>query len=485
MKIKENKEELSSETDPEKAENEEYRNFKEEPGDDDGENRNPEKRHSLLLTGLFVTKAMIGTGLLNIPLHFRNFGIINGLIASVFLNSVTISSTYFLLRCKDITQRYSYAVYSKLTMGLVGTLSVKFAIIIRSFSLCCVLLKLLGKIIRTIFLIFFNEYRDKFFLNSEFLIVIFSVLITPLMLQKDISGIAKFTFLGIYAILLLFISLVILLIFKINKNEIKPFEKQMLYSSGDFFRNFKSLGSYLNAYLFQVNCFPLYLPLHPRSSKNMLKATFLGTILCSIIYISFGIIGFIIYRYDINDTLLIYLGDDLIKYIKTNKLMATLLIIFEIAFIANTTISTMINFFIGKSGLINFIKFILKNRNKNKNNKDIPLVDLDQKGDLIKKNNLKVKETVLSERFKTFITLFAYMIVVFVCYASETIISIDNFNGSTVNNFVSIMLPALFFIIISRDQKISFERILAIFVLLFSFCLISGYLLFNFTNIYT
>ena len=217
----------------------------------------------------------------------------------------------------------------------------------------------------------------------------------------------------------------------------------------------------------------------------MIKATFLGTILCSIIYISFGIIGFIIYRYDINDTLLIYLGDDLIKYIKTNKLMATLLIIFEIAFIANTTISTMINFFIGKSGLINFIKFILKNRNKNKNNKDIPLVDLDQKGDLIKKNNLKVKETVLSERFKTFITLFAYMIVVFVCYASETIISIDNFNGSTVNNFVSIMLPALFFIIISRDQKISFERILAIFVLLFSFCLISGYLLFNFTNIYT
>ena len=37
--------ELSDGTDPEKAENEEYRNFKEEPVDDDGENRNPTKRN--------------------------------------------------------------------------------------------------------------------------------------------------------------------------------------------------------------------------------------------------------------------------------------------------------------------------------------------------------------------------------------------------------------------------------------------------------
>ena len=35
-------------TSPEKAESEEYRNFKEEPGDDDGENRNPKERNSML-----------------------------------------------------------------------------------------------------------------------------------------------------------------------------------------------------------------------------------------------------------------------------------------------------------------------------------------------------------------------------------------------------------------------------------------------------
>ena len=43
---KENDEETNV-TDPEKAEDEEYRNFKEEPGDDDGENRNPTIKHSI------------------------------------------------------------------------------------------------------------------------------------------------------------------------------------------------------------------------------------------------------------------------------------------------------------------------------------------------------------------------------------------------------------------------------------------------------
>ena len=485
MSKEEKNEEPSCETDPEKAEDEEFRNFKEEPGDDDGENRHPEKRTSIFATGLFVTKAMIGSGLLNVPFIFRTFGVFFGLFASFFLNSITFLAVYFLLRCKDITQRYSYAIYSKLTMGLVGTLTCKIAVIIRSFTLCCVLLKILGKIIRTLLLIFFNEYRDKFFLNSEFLLVVFSVLITPMMLQKDISGVAKFTFLGIYSILFLFISLVILFVFKITQNEIKPLEEPMLYMSGDFFKKFKCFGSYLNAYLFQVNVFPIYLPLKPRSTKNMIKATLLGTLLSSVIYISFGIIGFIIYRYDINDTLLTYLGDDLIKYLKTNKLMATLLIVFEFAFIANTTISTMLNFFIGKSGLIAFVKFVLQYMSEKKKEKDqgTPLVDLDEKGVVLDNAEKKEKE-MLGEGSKTLITLVAYLIVIFVGYTSENIISIDNFNGSTVNNYLSVMLPGLFFIIISRKQKFSFEKLLAIFLCLFSFSLITGFLLINFTNIF-
>lgn len=480
---KENIEEPSSETDPEKAENEEYRNYKEEPGDDDGENRHPEKRASVTLTGLFITKAMIGSGLLNVPFIFKTLGIFFGLFASIFFNFVSVLSCYFLLRCKDITQRYSYSIYSKLTMGLLGTITCKIAIVIRSFSLCCVLLKICGKILRTLLLIFFSEYSNKFFLNGEFLAVVLALIIMPTMFQKDISGVSKFTSLGIFSILFLFFSLVILFIFKITQNEIKPYEQKMLYLEKDFYKIFKCFGSYLNAYVFQVNFFPIYLPLHPRSTKNMIKSTLLGTMLSSVLYISFGIIGFIIYRYNINDTLLNYLGDDLILYLKTNKLIATLLIVFEIAFITNTTISTMLNFFVGKSCLIGLIKFIMKNiqnKLKKNDNKDIPLVDLDEKGISVNNNEKKENDNILNETSKTLITLLAYLLLVFIAYASDNIISIDNFNGSTVNNYLSLMLPALFFIILSKDKGFSFEKLLAIFQLLLSVSLITGYFLLNF-----
>ena len=457
-------------------------------GDDDGEDRHPKKRYSIIATSLLETKAMIGSGLLNVPYTFKTLGIFASVGASILFNMVTFLSTYFLLRCKDITQRYSYAVYSKLAMGSVGTVLCKLAILIRSISLCCVLLKILGNIIRTLLLIFFNEYADKYYLDSKFLLIVFGVLITPLMIQKDISGIAKFTFLGIYSITYLFASLVILFIYKYTNNEILPKEQRMLYPSGSAFEMFKCFGSYLNAYLFQVNVFPIYLPLHPRTTKNMITSTAIGTMLSSVIYISFGVIGFTIYRYNINGTLLVYVGDDLINFIKTNKYMAALLIIFEVAFIINTTISTALNFFVAKSECVSIAKLILKKIQGKKLDDSVsgtPLVSLDESGISIEKPGRKgSEENILNDRSQNLIAFVAYLITIFIGYYSDNIITIDNFNGSTVNNYLSVMLPALFFMILSPPGKLYCEKFIAILIILFSTCLITGYFLFNFTSIF-
>ena len=485
---KDNEVKESSDTDSQKAESAVYRSFVEEPGDDDGEDRHPKKRYSIIATSLLETKAMIGSGLLNVPYTFKTLGIFASVGASILFNMVTFLSTYFLLRCKDITQRYSYAVYSKLAMGSVGTILCKLAILIRSISLCCVLLKILGNIIRTLLLIFFNEYADKYYLDSKFLLVIFGLLITPIMIQKDISGIAKFTFLGIYSITYLFASLVILFIYKYTQNEILPKEQRMLFPSGTPLEMFKCFGSYLNAYLFQVNVFPIYLPLHPRTTKNMITSTAIGTMLSSVIYISFGVIGFTIYRYNINGTLLVYVGDDLINFIKTNKYMAALLIIFEVAFIINTTISTALNFFVAKSECVSIAKLILKKIQGKKLDESVsgtPLVSLDESGISTEKPGRKAsEENILNDRSQNLIAFVAYLITIFIGYYSDNIITIDNFNGSTVNNYLSVMLPALFFMILSPSGKLYCEKFIAILIIIFSTCLITGYFLFNFTSIF-
>ena len=151
----------SSDTDSQKASSEEYRSFVEEPGSREGIDVHPKTRYSIIATSLLETKAMIGSGLLNVPYTFKTLGIIFSIGASFLFNMVAFFSTYFLLRCKDITQRYNYSNFSKITMGSAGTISCKIAILIRSVSLCCVLLKILGNIIRTV-LIFHIKQKPNY-----------------------------------------------------------------------------------------------------------------------------------------------------------------------------------------------------------------------------------------------------------------------------------------------------------------------------------
>ena len=94
----EEEEDKGNVTSPEKAENEEIRNFKEEPGDDDGENLLPTERNSMLYTALLLQKGMIGAGILNLPLIFKTFGILGGIILSFILNFISILVAYFLGR---------------------------------------------------------------------------------------------------------------------------------------------------------------------------------------------------------------------------------------------------------------------------------------------------------------------------------------------------------------------------------------------------
>ena len=167
---------------------------------------------------------------------------------------------------------------------------------------------------------------------------------------------------------------------------------------------------------------------------------------------------------------------------------AALLIVFEVAFIINTTISTALNFFVAKSECVGLAKLMLKKYQGKKIDESIsgtPLVSLDESGYSIDKDGKKASgESILNERSQIIITCITYMITVVIAYYSDNIITIDNFNGSTVNNYLSVMLPPLFFIILSRKKKFTFEKLMAILLILFSFCLIVGYFLFNFTSIF-
>ena len=131
------------------------------------------------------------------------------------------------------------------------------------------------------------------------------------------------------------------------------------------------------------------------------------------------------------------------------------------------------------------IKRLIGHKKTDESISGTPLVSLDESGFSTEKLGRKnSEETILNNTSQNIISFLTYLITIAIGYYSDNIITIDNFNGSTVNNYLSVMLPPLFFIILTRQFKLYFEKFVAILLILFSLCLITGYFLVNFTSIF-
>ena len=464
-------------TSPEKAEDEEIRNFKEEPGDDDGENRHPTTHNSMIFTSLLILKAMIGAGILNLPLIIKTFGIIGGILLSFFLNFIAITVAYFLGRCKEITQRYSYAVYSKLTMGLFGTILIKFSLMVMLSTLAVVQFIVFGDVLKGLSLLAFD-------INVKLLILLIALIILPFIFQKEISGITKIAHFGIIGLGVFLVTTIVLFFDKFFKNKIF-FEKSMLYPNGTFKELFTCVGGYYNAFGFHMVYFPYYLLLKPRNTKTMMKSVIIGIVLSTIIYDSYGIIFFLMYGNQINDSALKYLQSELSQAHKNNEtFIVIILVICFLSFLVNASISTITNIFFTKSHLIGLIKFILKKRAEKKEPKDIPLVDINENrkfSDDVQSMPVKEKEDeFLSEKTKFIITFAIYIYILVMALTFEKIIVLDSFNGSVVSNYIYIMAPSIFYLYFARKKKYYGEKLLAVFNFLFGAGLISLFFILSF-----
>ena len=469
-------------TSPEKAEDEKYRNFKEEPGDDDGENRRPEIRNSMIYTSLLVVKGMIGAGILNLPLIVKRFGIIGSIAIGFFLDFIAISVAYLLGRCKDITQRYSYAVYSKLAWGYVGSMIIKICLIVNLSTLAIVQLIVFGSVLDGLSTLIYKIENGKYF------ILAIAILIMPCMFQKDISGITKYAYFGIIGIGVFFASTIILFIDKYLKGE-TYFNKDMFYPKEDVSIDlFILVGGYYNAFTFHMGYFVYYLPLKPRNNKNMIKSTIIGSTTTTLIYLSYGIISYFIFGDKIEDSALIYLKTELDEAnMKKDILRIVVVVISFISFLINASMSTMIHFYMFKSHFIGLIKFIIKKISEKKEiekeKEPIPLVDIkDEKKEEEKKveevtssaNEFKEKE-YLSGFAQNILTLACYIYVVIMALSFAKIIILDNFNGATVANYINWIAPCLFFLIFSWGKKYYKEQVFAVVIGIFGIILVLLY----------
>ena len=438
--------EEGNETDPDDPRNE-YSKTIEEVEDNDGENRNvkEEDKASVSSTMITIMKAMIGCGILNHPLIFRTLGAYSYfavLAVTLFISSMSI---VFLMKCKEITQRYGYSMYAKLTFGSFGTFMMKFAIVMLTFGCSCIYLRIFGDVCQSLVTLFL-EKSDKFYFQNNFYVIVVFFVLMPLMFKDDIAALKKFSFIGVLAVFIFLGSMVIVCIYKFINNEIAPFSQDMLYPDGNKHQIFATATALLDSFTFQMNTFPIYLPLKPRNSKNMIKASTTAIILTGIVYALTGILGFTMYRRKLDNVVLVYFKEDVLLYKSKNIYITAVLMVCMVAFFISALLSMPIIFFALKKNLITLLQFIKKKIFNRKDSKDI-----EEKTLAVSMVNTQVIMGSVGGGYKYLITFIAYCSVLFCTLCVDKIITINNIVGATVTNFITMIAPTLFFMKLNKD----------------------------------
>lgn len=465
-------------TDPDDPRNE-YSKTIEEAEDNDGENRNvkEEDKASISSTAITIIKAIIGCGILNHPFIFRTLGAIPYFMVLILTVFIACMSIVYLMKCKDITQRYGYSMYAKLSFGSFGTFLMKSAIVMLTFGCCCIYLRIFGDVSQSL-VTMFMEKSDKFYFQNNFYVLVVFFVLMPLMFKDDIAALKKFSFIGVLSVFIFLGSMVIVCIYKFINNEIEPFQSDMLVPDGTRLQIFSTATALLDSFTFQMNTFPIYLPLKPRSSRNMIKASSIAIISTGIIYAITGLLGFTMYRRRLENVVLVYFKEDVQKYKDTNIFITGVLVICMISFFISALLSMPIIFFALKKNLITLIQFVQK---KLRSTKEKEKEEKTMAASLV---NTQVIMGSVGSGKKFFITLIAYCTVCFTTLCVDKIIVINNIVGATVTNFITMIAPTMFFMKLGKASCCSCDKIVAQFIFTIGFGVLITFLTIQFSNIF-
>ena len=421
-----------------------YEKFTQNPEDSDGLHIDPSKRgeDSSTVAGIQIANTIMGAGILSIPIVMSYLGIIIGSLLVVFLAITTLYTVYLLIRCHQITGKSGYSMFGKITMGKPGNIIVKIMIIINNLGICICYLRIFGEVFQTIFQSFVSE--DSFFVtnwHNFFYILIGSFIMFFFIFIKNISALKKVSYLGVIAALSLTLMMIVLLLYESIANELdSDVTWKYLIPNCTFAEAFHAAPTVFVAFLFQFNAFPVYYNLKNRGMRSMMKATRIGVVYSLIIFLIVGIIGFLLYGFNIDDTILDNFSDDMLYYKGYNIFPVILIIIICLTFILTCLTSFPVLFLSLRVNYINGLKVC-----KNDGHQSDPRVEIVQ-------GQYEKKSTMVSEKFLNFITIALFLFIVIVAIIVPNLKPVFVAVGSIAGTFIGFILPSIFYIIIMRTS---------------------------------
>ena len=363
--------ERSSDYDPQ------YEKYIEYPEDGDGQNLDSDikGKDSIKASGAQIANTIMGAGILSIPIIMRYLGLLLGIIFIIFLAFCTIYSVFILIRCHEITGKNGFSMLGKITMGKFGSILIKVIIIINNLGFCIAYFRIFGEVVQTIIQGWVSP--ESFWANNwhNFIyIIICSFIMFSFIFIKNLSALKKVAYMGVSVVLIFSLGLTLLFIHKgIHHYLDSNISWKFLKPNCSFSEAFHVIPSVFLAFLFQFNVFPIYLSLKEKNLETMMKATKIGVGYSLFIFLIVGIVGFLLYGLNMNDTLLNNFSDDMTKFRDISGFIKFLIIIISVSFVTTCLTSFPILYLSLRENFVNSLIFCMKNMNikeKKDNNKN-------------------------------------------------------------------------------------------------------------------
>ena len=434
-----------------------YEKYKENPEDGDGHDLDQEMqgKDSIKASGAQIANTIMGAGILSIPIIMRYLGLFLGIIFIISLALCTLFSVFILIRCHEITGTTGFSMLGKITMGKFGSILIKVIIIINNLGFCIAYFRIFGEVVQTVIQGFISP--DSFWANNwhNFIYIIFcSLIMFYFIFIKNLSALKKVAYMGVSAVLLFSFGLTLLFLHKgIHHYLDSNISWKFLKPNCSFSEAFNAIPSVFLAFLFQFNVFPIYLSLKEKNLDSMMKATKIGVGYSLFIFLIVGIIGFLLYGVNMNETLLECLSQDMTKFRNISGFIKFLIIIISVSFVTTCLTSFPILFLSLRENFINSMIFCIKNMgHKNENN------------------------NYISEKGLNIITISLYVVIVLMAIILPKLKVIFSVVGATAGTFIAFILPNLFYIRIchmsQKNYNLSLPKFfvgLGIFFLFISF----------------
>ena len=433
--------ERSSDYDPQ------YEKCIEYPEDGDGQNLDSDikGKDSIKASGAQIANTIMGAGILSIPIIMRYLGLILGIIFIIFLAFCTIYSVFILIRCHEITGKNGFSMLGKITMGKFGSILIKVIIIINNLGFCIAYFRIFGEVVQTIIQGWVSP--ESFWANNwhNFIyIIICSFIMFSFIFIKNLSALKKVAYMGVSVVLIFSLGLTLLFIHKgIHHYLDSNISWIFLKPNCSFSEAFHVIPSVFLAFLFQFNVFPIYLSLKEKNLETMMKATKIGVGYSLFIFLIVGIVGFLLYGLNMNDTLLNNFSDDMTKFRDISGFIKFLIIIISVSFVTTCLTSFPILYLSLRENFVNSLIFCMKNMNikeKKDNNKNF----INEKGLLI-------------------ITVALYILIIVMAIVLPKLKTIFSIVGATAGTFIAFILPNLFYIRICKISKKNYNLFLPMF----------------------